>query len=425
MLNGKPYDFTRPVTGDLTLTAAWTKTTTPAGPADTLPCVTAGKNAFGPQADNFCWVDFSQENLNDAKWANGSGISIKVPGGTITATMRITVNTAAKNRMTAYVPYKDSGYSALSASSQANVDKTLKTQGMSSWDATWIALWKAYDLPQTFGFPAYSTQTAPITTNGQAVIELTDIRTNVDKGFSMNGLQMAFGDAEVMSGRMQNNTWKNWEKMTITSDKPITELGYALGLGGTGNYGKEHTLDGNTLTIEGGKVDNQDDFGNANANDAIVATVTEPTRFTVDWSQQNGQSGRSAIALGFRMPYKIRQQVTLHYDANGGQGTMTDHTDDVGASVTMDANRFTRTEYRFTGWNTRPDGKGIAYTDKDTIILPGDLTVYAQWQPTTPIIARLPGTGGHAGILGPIIWISLGLTVLGALTARRTLRRDH
>ena len=38
-----------------------------------------------------------------------------------------------------------------------------------------------------------------------------------------------------------------------------------------------------------------------------------------------------------------------------------------------------RTEYRFMGWNTRADGRGIAYADKAKIVLTEDLTLYAQW----------------------------------------------
>lgn len=68
------------------------------------------------------------------------------------------------------------------------------------------------------------------------------------------------------------------------------------------------------------------------------------------------------------------------YKANGGSG------DDVaeeyyrGAAVTVAANPFTRSNYRFTGWNTEPDGSGISYSVNSTFEMPGeDVILYAQW----------------------------------------------
>ena len=36
--------------------------------------------------------------------------------------------------------------------------------------------------------------------------------------------------------------------------------------------------------------------------------------------------------------------------------------------------------YKFTGWNTRPDGKGTTYTDGQTMNMKNNLTLYAQWR---------------------------------------------
>lgn len=82
--------------------------------------------------------------------------------------------------------------------------------------------------------------------------------------------------------------------------------------------------------------------------------------------------------------YKIR------FDANGGTGTMADQSHTYDRRQTLTANAFAREGYRFTGWNTRGDGKGKAFTDKQTVtnLLAHDGAVgvlYAQW-------ARLPET---------------------------------
>ena len=46
----------------------------------------------------------------------------------------------------------------------------------------------------------------------------------------------------------------------------------------------------------------------------------------------------------------------------------------------MAAPKFELLGYKLTGWNTRPDGKGTAYTDGQTMNLSNDLTLYAQWR---------------------------------------------
>lgn len=51
-----------------------------------------------------------------------------------------------------------------------------------------------------------------------------------------------------------------------------------------------------------------------------------------------------------------------------------------GQTVSLSATIPTRAGYRFTGWNTRPDGSGEAYRPGHTVgPLYGDLTLYAQW----------------------------------------------
>lgn len=89
--------------------------------------------------------------------------------------------------------------------------------------------------------------------------------------------------------------------------------------------------------------------------------------------------------------YKIR------FDANGGIGTMADQSHTYDRKQALTANTFAREGYRFTGWNTRGDGKGKAFADKQTVtnLLAHDGAtgvLYAQWErlPET----ALPWSGG-------------------------------
>ena len=82
-------------------------------------------------------------------------------------------------------------------------------------------------------------------------------------------------------------------------------------------------------------------------------------------------------------PNPTPAKVTVSFDGNGGIGSMDNQTVDVGDSVTLPANKFTRSGYTFAGWNTRADGSGASYKDGAGLTPATDLTLYAQWNATT------------------------------------------
>ncbi len=73
----------------------------------------------------------------------------------------------------------------------------------------------------------------------------------------------------------------------------------------------------------------------------------------------------------------------INFNMNGGDSGYMAPVQNVGTSdsIALQVNRYSRTGYRFVGWNTKADGTGIAYTDGATITLPaaGDLKLFAQW----------------------------------------------
>ena len=72
---------------------------------------------------------------------------------------------------------------------------------------------------------------------------------------------------------------------------------------------------------------------------------------------------------------------TITFNANGGVGEMAAQSFEVGVDTALNANTFTRENYKFTGWNTAADGSGATYADEGAIFeLTGDMTLYAQWQ---------------------------------------------
>ena len=82
----------------------------------------------------------------------------------------------------------------------------------------------------------------------------------------------------------------------------------------------------------------------------------------------------------------------IRFDGNGStSGAMADQLFTYGTPQALTAATFQRDGYSLTGWNTRPDGTGKSFTDKQTV---ADLlthenavgTLYAQWTPTPPVI---------------------------------------
>lgn len=82
-------------------------------------------------------------------------------------------------------------------------------------------------------------------------------------------------------------------------------------------------------------------------------------------------------------------QYTIKYDGNKGScpkgvkmvPVQTSYTH----AVTLTDNAFIRKGYEFTGWNTKKDGTGVPYEDKDSVTglsdkNKGTVTLYAQWQ---------------------------------------------
>ncbi len=78
------------------------------------------------------------------------------------------------------------------------------------------------------------------------------------------------------------------------------------------------------------------------------------------------------------------KKYTVKFDPNGGTGTMSSQSIGYNVSATLTANSFKYTGYTFKGWNTKADGSGTSYSDKQTVkfktLNVNKITLYAQWQ---------------------------------------------
>ena len=132
---------------------------------------------------------------------------------------------------------------------------------------------------------------------------------------------------------------------------------------------------------------------------------------------QGSIGNRSYTATWRANSYKV------HFDANEGTGEMADQTFtyDEPSPQQLTANTFTRKGYDFIGWNTKADGSGTPYTDKQevknlTAIDNEVITIYAQWQIITYAVAVSPSENGtvEASTLQPKYGDNVVLTITPA-----------
>lgn len=104
-----------------------------------------------------------------------------------------------------------------------------------------------------------------------------------------------------------------------------------------------------------------------------------------DLSYEGNQGVSNLAAAGTYIRLFARWKAELYYDANGGSGSMVNQTVYGDTSFMIGANGFTAPAgCVFTGWNTKADGTGDAYSEGQTITAiqasDGRIVLYAQWK---------------------------------------------
>lgn len=133
-----------------------------------------------------------------------------------------------------------------------------------------------------------------------------------------------------------------------------------------------------------------------------AATALNPVAFTqagfafTGWNTKKDGSGKAfADAQKVKNLGGTGATITLYaqwqkasykvaFKANGGVGKMTSQEVKRGKSKALKANAFKRAGYKFVGWNTKKDGTGKAYKNKQKVknlAKPGKtVKLYAQWK---------------------------------------------
>lgn len=156
-----------------------------------------------------------------------------------------------------------------------------------------------------------------------------------------------------------------------------------------------YTFDGTASIRPFTQIELWDDYGTAYVS-AMQLTQVDPTTHNslardgytfAGWSKDVSHVTGDMTVQAQYEPVRY----TVNYDANGGTGSMPASTLTYDSPQALPAIGFTKAGYSFTGWNTRKDGSGRTFTDKQIV---GNLlthenavgTLYAQWTPTPPVI---------------------------------------
>lgn len=270
-------------------TGAVTTTADDTGGRTVLDCRQSGEGATGPYADKFCWIDWSNLPLDSS--GKPTPVRINVPGGHIDADATIT---HTDNAALTAKDYTGSKWSRLTSAYKLTGNTALAFSGrMGRQD------------------PAASVTFSNVTPSA----DRTDTGVNVLKDF-----QLAFGDAEVMSGGVLQGH-DVYERTDIESDKTLEKLGM-IGSGDPNqSYSKANTGYGTThVTLAGGPKGATDD-ANKDSKGAAVVGAKQASRFKVSFGQvnQHWDGWGSAIAVGVYMPYLTAYPLT--YDKNSSDAS--------------------------------------------------------------------------------------------------------
>lgn len=101
--------------------------------------------------------------------------------------------------------------------------------------------------------------------------------------------------------------------------------------------------------------------------------------FEIDFYSEEDFMTPCAMTLkSIRCTDPVSSDVTVTFDANGGEGTMAAQTLTEGKG-TLTANAFTKAGFRFAGWALLPAGEKV-YNDGAAVELTADTTLYALWE---------------------------------------------
>jgi len=235
------------------------------------------------------------------------------------------------------------------------------------------------------------------------------------EGYSFDGWNTAadgsgasYADGASVTASTDLTLYAQWEK----NPEPVKTVTISFDAnGGKGTMDKQvakkdaqTTLNANTFTREGFTFtgwNTKADGTGATYGDKVTVQFDADITLYAQWKKSPAP----------------QTDVKVTFEANGGKGTMDKQTIKKNTETALNANKYARQGYSFTGWNTKADGKGAAYKDKASVKLDANLTLYAQWKKNaTPANRRsaTPSTGDPMSMVAIISMAGVGIAAIAA-----------
>lgn len=281
----------------------------------------------------------------------------------------INLNTGATSNLPSNT-FTRNGYTFLGWSTTANGTVEFTNEAsytMGSVSTTLYAVWSANENKIVFN-----------ANGGSGTMDFQTIKTDSSDNlnncmFENNGYVFA-GWATAPMGDV---LYTNGASYTMGADSEYTL--YAIWT--TADYRITYELNGGT--------NNSSNPTGFDIND-IAITLAEPTRagytfsgWFLDKGFQNASNTIPSGSTGNKTFYASwsANENTLHFNANGGDGSIADMNIKTDASAALKENTLTREGYAFAGWSTIADG-GVDFEDGATYTMGADseYTLYAVWE---------------------------------------------
>ena len=148
-----------------------------------------------------------------------------------------------------------------------------------------------------------------------------------------------------------------------------------------------------------------------------------------DWEGDDPAQANQTITVNGRVlleAHPVANRYQVHFDANGGSGTMEPQDMVYSEPQSLFASAFAREGYSFAGWNTAADGTGESYADGAEVLnLASEdgaaVTLYAQWEPLPYEVVFYPN-GADAGAMDAQL---ISLDAETPLATNRFARAGH
>ena len=242
--------------------------------------------------------------------------------------------------------------------------------------------------------------------------QLWQTRLHTGDGEDESKLSAKYGETDKSGYLIQKRAVKVGEEMSmVMAEKEgyIRRFSPVLRIHFSGRLNSEFNGNGNgnyTEEWEKGETKNQDINWNNTGELAKFGYTYDATQNT--FITNGAERSLTFMPIAYNYLTLIRP---VHFDANGGQGTITSVKAYTGAKVARhidgckydadgnkttekadEADGMTRDGYKFIAWNTKADGSGTSYEPGEFFVVPAgeaSYTLYAQWEsnaPNPPII---------------------------------------